>query len=69
MPAKFKPSQIIIDRKTKKKSVQHFYLKCMPEKELFDYINSPMGKPKIKMKCRNELVRRGVKIVWQPKTT
>ena len=69
MPTKFKPSQINIDRNTKKKSVTHFYMKSMPEQELLDYINNHNGKPKIKMKCRNELVRRGVKIVWQPKTT
>ena len=40
MPTKFKPSQINIDRNTKKKTIQHFYIKSMPEKELFDYINN-----------------------------
>ena len=69
MPIKFKPSQKKIDRATKKEMIEHFYIKNTPEKELFDYINNSNGKPKIKMKCRNELVRRGIKIVWQPKTT
>ena len=37
------------------------------EKELIDYINSSNAKPKVVQKCRNELTRRGVKLVWKPK--
>ena len=65
MPAKFKPSQILLDRKTGKKTTQHYYLKQTPKKELFDYINSSSAKPKHRQKCLNELVRRGIKIVWE----
>jgi hypothetical protein len=64
MPTKFKPSQIIVDRKSNSKKVEHFYIKTMPKKELFDYINNDNGKAKIKQKCKNELVRRGIKIVY-----
>ena len=64
MPVKFKPSQLHVDRATKKTRIEHFYIKSTPKKELFDYLNSTNGKPKIKQKCRNELQRRGIKIVY-----
>ena len=35
----------------------------MTKEALFEAINSDRVKPKVKQKCRNELVRRGVKIV------
>lgn len=65
MPAKFKPSQILLDRSTGKKKTQHFYMKQTPKKELFDYINNGNAKPKLRQKCLNELIRRGIKIVWE----
>ena len=65
MPAKFKPSQILLDRSTGKKKTQHFYMKQTSKKELFDYINSGNAKPKLRQKCLNELIRRGIKIVWE----
>lgn len=64
MPAKFRPSQIVKDRQTGKLKTTHFYLKTTPKEELIEYING-MGKPKIKIKCRNELTRRGVQLVWK----
>jgi len=64
MPSKFKPSQVLLDRKTNTKKVQHFYMKTTPKQELIDYLNNSNGKPKIKQKCRNELQRRGIKIVY-----
>tara|TARA_X000001316_G_C888434_1_gene11105 strand:+ start:328 stop:531 length:204 start_codon:yes stop_codon:yes gene_type:complete len=67
MPVKFKPSQKKIDRATKKETIEHFYMKTTPEKELFDYVNNTNSKPKIKQKCLNELTRRGVKIQWVEK--
>lgn len=63
MPTKFKQSQAIRDRKTGKITTQHFWIKNIKQEELFEYINSDNGKPKIKQKCRNELARRGIKIV------
>lgn len=64
MPVKFKPSQLHVDRATKKTRIEHFYIKTTPKKELIDYLNNSNGKPKIKQKCRNELQRRGIKIVY-----
>lgn len=66
MPTKFKPSQKTVQRGSKTTTTQHFYIKNIPQKELFDYINNGQ-KPKIKQKCRNELARRGVKIIMVPK--
>ena len=67
MPTKFKPSQKTVQRGSKSVTTQHFYIKNIPQQELFDYINNGQ-KPKIKQKCRNELQRRGVKIVMVPKS-
>ena len=39
-------------------------MKNTSTEELIDYINKGQ-KPKIKQKCRNELTRRGVKLVWK----
>jgi len=67
MPIKFKPSQTTLVRGTKNVVTQHFYIKNTPKEELIDYINNGQ-KPKIKQKCRNELTRRGVKLVWKSPT-
>ena len=64
MPTKFKPTQTTLVRGTKNVVTQHFYIKNTPKEELIDYINNGQ-KPKIKQKCRNELDRRGVKLVWK----
>mgnify|MGYP001414253135 FL=1 len=67
MPIKFKPTQKTLVRGTKNVVTQHFYIKNTPKEELIDYINNGQ-KPKIKQKCRNELTRRGVKLVWKSPT-
>ena len=73
MPAKFKPSERIINRvrgqrmntaSSKNKKYQNYWLKNTAKQELFDAINSSRTKPKHKQKFRNELVRRGIKIEW-----
>ncbi len=72
MPAKFKPSEKIIKRvrgqrmstHTPVKKWKHYYLKQTPKAELFEAVNNPRTKPKQRIKCLNELVRRGVVIVW-----
>ena len=56
-----------MDKVTRKVSTVHDYIKNKTNKDLFEYINNDSGKPKIKQKCRNELVRRGIKIVMVPK--
>ena len=63
MPAKFKPTEKIVDRATKKVSVKHYYLKQVPQNELFSALNNDFTPNKKKQKIRNELVRRGEKIV------
>jgi len=63
MPVKFGKTTIVKDRQTGKLTTQHEYMKSKSKEELFDYINNGQ-KPKIKQKCRNELTRRGVKIVY-----
>ena len=63
MPVKLKPSATKIDRQTKKVSIEDYYIKNTPQDELFELLNKDMTKPKVKQKIRNELVRRGIKIV------
>ncbi len=62
MPVKFKPSQTTYV-KGKGRVTNHYYIKNTPKEELIDYINKGQ-KPKIKQKCRNELQRRGIKIIY-----
>ena len=63
MPVKFKPSQTTFV-KGQGTITQHYYMKNTSTEEQIDYINKGQ-KPKIKQKCRNELTRRGVKLVWK----
>lgn len=65
MPIKFKPSQTVFV-KGKGKVTSHYYIKNTPKEELIKYINDGQ-KPKVKQKARNELVRRGVELVWVSK--
>ena len=67
MPTKLKPSEKIVDRQTKKDSVKHYYIKSYPQEELFKELNKDNTKPKHKQKIRNELSRRGIKIIRVPK--
>ena len=45
----------------------HTYAKTQSKDALFEMLNNNNTKKKVKQKIRNELVRRGVKIVWQQK--
>ena len=58
MPIKLKASQKIRNKKTGKITTEHFYLKCMGLKELEDVIEAPNTKPKVREKCKREIVRR-----------
>jgi len=70
MPAKFRPSERVINRVRGQrmnthspiKVWKHHYMKCQSKELLFETINSSRTKPKLRIKCINELVRRGVKI-------
>lgn len=68
MPTKYKESAVKVDRATKKVSVEHFYVKQLSQEQAFELLNADNTKPKVKRKIRNELVRRGIKIVKVPKT-
>ena len=69
MPTKFRASgkRWIKDpttgRSTNKWEHEHYYIKTISQKELFEVLNKEYTKPKVKQKIRSELVRRGVKIV------
>ena len=74
MPAKFKPSERVyaknargarMSTQPRSKNFKHYYLKNQSKETLFEAINSSRTKPKHKAKYRNELVRRGVKLVYQ----
>ena len=67
MPTKLKPSAPIRDRQTGKIKTEHYYIKTISKKELFEELNKDNTKSKVKQKIRNELTRRGIKIVMVPK--
>jgi len=67
MPVKFKPSQTTFV-KGKGKVTQNYFIKNISKEELIEYINNGQ-KNKIKQKCSNELVRRGIEIVWKTPVT
>ena len=66
MPTKLRPSGRNYDRMTKKTTIVHYWIKGISKKELFEELNKESTKPKVKAKIRNELVRRGIKIVYKP---
>lgn len=68
MPIKLKPSVKRVDRANKKVTIEHTYARSQTQDELFEMLNNNNTKPKVKQKIRNELVRRGVKIVWVSKS-
>ena len=63
MPTKFKKDFKRWDRATRTTAVEKFFIKDTPLDTLMEYINNPMGRPKVKQKCRNEVIRRGYTIV------
>lgn len=67
MPIKFRPSAKEVNRQTKQVNTVHYYMKNMSKTELFEYINSSNAIPKRRVKCINELQRRGVEIEWNKK--
>mgnify|MGYP001461998811 CR=1 FL=1 len=50
-------------RSTNRWETEHYYIKGISQKELFIELNKEHTKPKVKQKIRNELTRRGIKIV------
>lgn len=64
MPVKFKPDHVSVERGTGRKSIQRFYIRNTSKEELFETINKSNTTAKLKQKCINELVRRGISIDW-----
>ena len=61
MPAKFKESQkVVVDRKSKKTKIVHYYLKNTPTDVLMQELGRSV--PKVQQKIRNELVKRKVAV-------
>jgi len=67
MPTKFKPSTHVRLRGEAKATTTHYYIKNISQEELFETLNNSNTVNKKKQKIRNELVRRGIKIVMVPK--
>ena len=69
MPTKLRPSgkrwikNPDTGRMTNRWQAEHYYIKGTSQKELFEELNKDNTKPKVKAKIRNELTRRGIKIV------
>ena len=57
-PVKFGKSSVQVNRETKKKTVQHEYMKTKTNDELIESYNKESTKPKLKQKIKNEIVRR-----------
>jgi hypothetical protein len=61
MPVKFKESESIYNKTTRKRQGQkHFYMHTTPTDELVAFMNNSNATPKRKQKVSNELVKRGV---------
>ena len=58
MPVKYKPTQEVVQRGTKKVVTTHFYMKTQTIKELLECYNNVSTKPKLRQKVKNELIRR-----------
>ena len=67
MPVKFSPStRKFIKGKGATFEFEHDYIKNKSKEDLIKYLNEG-SKPKVKRKCRIELDRRGIKLVWVKK--
>ena len=68
MPIKLRPSSkewVRTDRFSREGEtvIKHYYIKTISQEGLFEELNKSNTKPKVKQKIRNELTRRGIKIV------
>ena len=58
MPVKYKPTQSVLQRGSKKVTTTHYYMKTQSLKELLECYNNDNTKPKLRQKVKNELIRR-----------
>ena len=66
MPTKFKSDSFTYEGRgaSRKQTRIKNYIKGVPKEELFDMLNNSSAKPKVKQKCKNELIRRGIKLQY-----
>jgi hypothetical protein len=66
MPTKFKSDSFTYEGRgvARKQTRIKNYIKAVSKEELFATLNSPSTKSKIKQKCKNELIRRGIKLQY-----
>ena len=58
MPVKYKPTTNVLQRGSKKRVIEHHYMKAQSLKELLECYNNDNTKPKLRQKVKNELIRR-----------
>ena len=58
MPVKYKPTQSVVQRGSKKVTTTHYYMKTQSINELLECYNNDNTKPKLRQKVKNELIRR-----------
>jgi len=63
MPIKFKDSEAVVDRNTKKKTTKNYYIHTIATDELQKTLANEHTRGPRKQKIRNELVRRQESLV------
>jgi len=58
VPTKLKKSVKTYNRKTGKTTTEHFYLHATKLSELEEIVNDNNRHPKIRIKCKREIIRR-----------
>ena len=58
MPTKLKKSVKTYNRQTGKTTTEHFYLHVTKQEELEEIANDNNRDPKIRIKCKREIIRR-----------
>jgi hypothetical protein len=59
MPVKFKSSEVVVNRQTKKKTIKNYYMHAQSTPLLQKALADDNTRGPRKQKIRNELVRRG----------
>jgi hypothetical protein len=63
MPVKFKSSEVVVNRQTKKKTIKNYYMHAQSTPLLQKALADDNTRGPRKQKIRNELVRRGESLV------
>jgi hypothetical protein len=60
VPTKLKKSVKNYNRQTGKTTTEHFYLHATKQDELERIANDPSANPKLRIKCKRELIKRRI---------